>query len=273
MSALPSSAGPEPHLENLDFYRGVLETLSASGLPFLVGGAYALNHYTGIGRQTRDLDLFVRRRDYEAVVEALRPAGYEAELTFPHWLGKVHAGNTYIDLIFSSGNGVAEVDDAWFEHADVATLAGITVKINPPEEMIWSKSFVMERERFDGADVAHLLLACGDRLDWPRLMRRFDAHWRVLMSHLILFGFVYPGQRNRIPAWVMDELLERLRQETHAPPPQDDVCGGTLLSREQYLFDLGMAAMQDGRAKPFGNMSEKDIAHWTSAIQDGEAKH
>ena len=26
--------------------------------------------------------------------------------------------------------------------------------------MIWSKAFIMERERFDGADVAHLLLHC-----------------------------------------------------------------------------------------------------------------
>ena len=34
------------------------------------------------------------------------------------------------------------------------------VKLCPPEEIIWSKSFIMERERFDGADINHLLRIC-----------------------------------------------------------------------------------------------------------------
>jgi hypothetical protein len=58
------------------------------------------------------------------------------------------------------------------------------------EETIWSKAFVMERERYDGADIAHLLRASAERLDWHRLLERFDAHWPVLLSHLILFGFI-----------------------------------------------------------------------------------
>jgi hypothetical protein len=45
--------------------------------------------------------------------------------------------------------------------------------------MIWSKAFVMERERFDGADVAHLLRSMGPRLDWDRILRRFDRYWEV----------------------------------------------------------------------------------------------
>ncbi len=59
--------------------------------------------------------------------------------------------------------------------------------------MIWSKAFIMERERYDGADIAHLILACGRDLDWRRLLGRFGRRWRVLLSHLVLFGFVYPG--------------------------------------------------------------------------------
>ena len=63
---------------------------------------------------------------------------------------------------------------------------------------------------------------------------RFGDHWRVLLSHLILFGFVYPDKRENVPAWVMDELIRRLGGE---PARTDnDVCYGTLLSREQYLL-------------------------------------
>ena len=43
----------------------------------------------------------------------------------------------------------------------------MNVLVAPAEESLWCKAFVMERERFDGADVAHIILAYGDRLDWP----------------------------------------------------------------------------------------------------------
>ncbi len=68
----------------------------------------------------------------------------------------------------------------------------VEVLLAPPEEMIWSKSFVLERERYDGADVNHLLHACGESLDWERLLHRFDRYWEVLFSHLLLFQFAYP---------------------------------------------------------------------------------
>src|SRR5205823_9657492 len=104
-----------------------------------------------------------------------------------------------------------------------------------PEEMIWMKAYIMERERFDGADIAHLLVTCGDKLDWPHLVRRFGPDWRVLLSHLVLFGYTYPSEQGRIPGSVMDELIGRLRKES---PGQEQVCRGTLLSRKQYLVDV-----------------------------------
>jgi hypothetical protein len=134
--------------------------------------------------------------------------------------------------------------------------------------MIWSKAYVMERERYDGADIAHLIRACGSRLDWQRLLDRFGPHWRLLLSHLTLFGFIYAAQRDLVPAWVMDDLLERLRQEIHTPAPEHDICSGTLLSREQYLVDIQQWSYRDARLIPVGNMSEKDTAIWTEAIRD-----
>lgn len=253
------------------FYRCILETLNASGIKFLVGGAYAFNCYTGISRQTKDLDIFIRRQDYESISTALGKIGYETELTYPHWLAKAHYNDDFVDLIFNSGNGVAEVDDIWFDHAPDAEILGIPTRISPVEEMIWSKAFVMERERFDGADIVHLIRARSRHLDWQHLLNRFGHHWRVFLSHLILFGFVYPGQRSLVPAWLMDNLLERLQQETHALPPDSDVCLGLLLSREQYLMDIEQWGYLDARIIPFGNMTAKDAARWTEAIQNKDS--
>ena len=99
------------------FYCRVLSRLNESRAPYLVGGAYALGRYTGIERHTKDLDIFVRGRDYPSVMRVLTQSGCTAALTFPHWLGKAHCGDDFIDVIFSSGNAMAAVDDEWFTHA------------------------------------------------------------------------------------------------------------------------------------------------------------
>jgi hypothetical protein len=256
--------GPETRA----FYQRTLAALNAAKVPYLVGGAYALARYTGIERHTKDLDVFVRRSDCPRLLRALARAGCRTDLTFPHWLAKAFCGDDYVDVIFSSGNGVAAVDDLWFVHAVAAEVFDVPTRLCPPEEMIWSKSFIMERERFDGADVIHLLRARAEELDWARLLARFDGQWRVLLSHLTLFGFVYPAERTRIPATVMRELLGHLDQELDGPAPDEPVCQGTILSRAQYRIDIQQWGYKDPRQSPEGSMSSDEIALWTAAIDE-----
>jgi hypothetical protein len=248
------------------FYCRMLEALTAARIPFLLGGAYALGRYTGIERHTKDLDIFIHRRDYDRTMQTFGQNGCRTELTFAHWLGKARCGDDFIDVIFSSGNAVAEVDDEWFEHAREGTVLGVPVRLCPPEEMIWSKAFIMERERFDGADINHLIRACGAEFDWARLLRRFGPHWRVLLAHLVIFGFVYPALRDQIPAWVLDDLLGRLWQEVHGAPIDERICRGTLLSRAQYLIDVERWGYEDARLVPSGGMTWREVARWTAAI-------
>jgi hypothetical protein len=132
--------------------------------------------------------------------------------------------------------------------------------------MIWSKAFIMERERYDGNDVQHLLHARAEQLDWERVMRRFDGLWRVLLAHLVIYGFVYPGKRGTVPAWVEEDLVARLQEEAEAPEPSERICRGTLLSRAQYLVDVEKWGYEDARLEPQIQMSKGDIAHWTKAI-------
>jgi hypothetical protein len=261
----PQQAGLDPVARV--FYRRAMGALRDAEIPFLVGGAYALARYTGIERHTKDLDLFLTRDDALRALEALGRVGCQTDLTFPHWLAKAFCGDDFIDLIFNSGNGVAEVDDGWFKHGVADQVLGVSVRLCPGEEMIWSKGFIMERERYDGADIAHLLRALGPDLDWSRLLRRFGEHWRVLLSHLVLFGFIYPSERDRIPAGVMRELTSRVEGEAGIPPPDGRLCQGTLLSRAQYLVDVQRRGFEDAR-RTNGGMTTTDIAHWTAAIDE-----
>jgi len=281
--------------ETAAFYRRAMAVLEQAGVPFLVGGAYAFAHYTGIVRHTKDFDLFILPRDFDAALAALAAAGYPVERNFPHWLGKAHGEDgSFVDLIFGSGNGLTRVDEGWFQHARRGEVLGVPVRLVPSEEMLWSKAFIMERERYDGADVAHLLHCCAKELDWQRLLARFGEHWRVLLSHLVLFGYIYPAQpaksaggtllpgAARIPAEVMATLIGRLSRETFdtaggagesagaaaSGAGGDALCRGTILSRAQYLFDIDTHGYLDARLPPSGTMSPEQVEQWTAAIED-----
>jgi hypothetical protein len=246
------------------FYRRVRQILQASQIPFLLGGAYAFYHYTGIMRHTKDLDIFVRPNDAQASLTALRTAGYRTEMMFSHWLGKAFHGGDFVDIIFNSGNGLCVVDEAWFEHAMAAEVLGMQSLLTPVEEMIWQKAYIMERERFDGADVNHLLRAQGRHLNWDRLLARFGPHGRLLLGHLILFGFVYPDDRENIPGEVIATLLAQLNDGS-TRKDSNCLCQGLLLSRTQYLIDSEEWGYVDPRLFPYGAMTQEQIIRWTDA--------
>ncbi|GAB1545257.1 hypothetical protein NUACC21_79330 [Scytonema sp. NUACC21] len=250
------------------FYCQALQLLNESKVPFLVAGAFAFERHTGIARPTKDLDIFVRPQDKERTMEVLSAASCETEVHSQHWLAKAFCGENFVDIIFNSANGITEVDNGWFQRAVNVEVLGIPVQICSPEDLLWSKSFVMARDRYDGADVAHLLLTCGERLDWSYLLHCFGSDWRVLFSHLILFGFIYPTERSLIPNWVMQELSKRLQDEINNPPPKEKLCQGTLLSPLQYLIDVEQWGYKDGRLQPAGNLTAEEVSQWTTTLTE-----
>lgn len=253
--------------QSLSFYRDAMRVLLGAEVPFLVGGAYALAIYTGIERHTKDFDLFLREDDIGDAMRGFERQNFRVERTHPHWLAKAFCGEDCIDLIYRAGNGLCDVDDSWFERARADEALGVPVKLVSAEEIIWMKAFIMERERYDGADIAHLLYSCADKLDWQHLVRRFGEHWRVLLGHLVLFGFIYPKEKQRVPESILGELLQWTLEDQHVAE-HDAICRGTLLSRAQYLVDVNARGLRDARLD--GTMSEADVARWTAAMNSGE---
>lgn len=249
-----------------EVYRKALAHLRSDGVPFLIGGAFALERYTGLVRRTKDLDIFVRQTDRFRLMDRLAAAGFQSEWRFTHWLGKAWKGDHSIDVIFNSGNGLCPVDDLWFHHAVPSTVMDVDVLLVPPEEMLWSKAFVMERNRYDGGDIAHLLRAAGPSMDWARLLLRFNGHWRVLFSHVILFGYIYPAQRLRIPQWFMNEMIRRLELDMQSLPADQRVCQGTLLSWSQYLIHLDRGEYEDARQRPRGSLTSEETRYMTEVL-------
>ena len=248
------------------FYKRAIELLWQNEIPFLLGGAYAICVYTGLGRHTKDVDLFIRAADLDRALAIFEKDGCRIEKTFPHWLAKIYLGENVIDLIYAAGNGLGLVDDSWFTRGRDDELLGLAVKVMGPEDIIWMKAFVQERERFDGADIAHMVQSCAESIDWAHLRARFGADWRVLFSFLVLFGYIYPSERQRIPGNLMQELT-RLLDHEQTVPFHDRICRGTFLSRAQFLPDVNERGYSDARLEPRTTMTEKDIALWTTAIE------
>jgi hypothetical protein len=252
-AAAPIATGPQAE----GFYTQALRDLSQLGLPFLVAGTYAVSAYTGISRPTKDLDVFCKAGDYPRILSHFQANGYSVEIEDERWLGKVHKGQLSFDVIFASSNGTMPVNDQWFRDTRETHLFGVRVHLVGPTELLWSKAFIQVRHRYDGADVVHIILKLHDQIDWHRLLAYMELHWEVLLMHLLNFRWIYPSERDRVPRWLMDELLDRLQRQLDLPPSQMKVCRGRMFSRTDYAIAVrewgfadvgGEGEWRDGRS-------------------------
>lgn len=234
------------------FYRQSLEELRALNIPFLLAGTYAVSAYTGITRATKDLDIFCKAGDYPRILGHFRRLGFEIAVEDERWIAKVFKGQYFFDVIFASSNGTMPVSDSWFEQAREVEVLGVPVRIIAPTELLWSKAFIQVRHRYDGGDVAHVILKQHDQIDWQRLLSYMEQYWEVLLTHLLNFRFIYPSERDRIPRWLLDELLDRMHQQLEVPPPQMKVCRGRMFSRSDYAIDVAEWGFADvgGEGQP-----------------------
>ena len=233
---ISSSQPPQFALEQERLFREVLKILNRNRVPYAVSGAFALHEHTGIWRDTKDLDVFLAADQVAPVMQALNDVGFETEICDPVWLCKARQGSYFVDLISGMSNGVIRVDQSWIDRARKSQVLGVPVKMLAPEELIASKLFVAFRERFDGADIAHVMYAAGKRMDWPRTLELVGEHWGVLLWSVVLFHYVYP-RSDAVPKWVWRELLGKLISELAFPDPQASF-RGSLIDERMFAIDV-----------------------------------
>jgi hypothetical protein len=241
-------------------YQLALRTLNEQAVPYVVSGLYAMHAYTGVYRKTHDLDLFLEPGWIVAAARALKANGFHVRLEEAHWLAKARRDDATVDLIFGMGNGLGLIDEEWYRHARAGILAATQVRIAPAEELMWHRLYVSERHRHDMADVLHLIVCRGDELDWERLLRRLHQHHLLLIAHIHLFDFVYPGHRSRVPDWVRDHL-GGLVAAGPAEPGDPTVCQGTLISRFSFTIDVKEWGLRDPREEAIRVTSAQPIVH------------
>lgn len=236
---LPVSSSTPPHFaeEQERMFVEAMQALTAAAVPYAVSGAFALHEHTGIWRNTKDLDLFLPSSDVPKALRILEACGYRGEVTDPVWLAKAWRDGFFVDLITGMSNGVLRVDATWMKRTVPATVLGVETCVLAAEELIASKIFVTRRERFDGADVAHLIYAMRDVLDWQRIFDLVGDHWEMLLWSLIFYRYVYPRHANEVPRSVWHQLLERFERDL-MDPKLDAPFRGSLIDENMFAIDV-----------------------------------
>lgn len=239
-----SSVPPDFPPEQRALFCEVLQHLNHAGVPYVVSGAFALQQHTGIWRNTKDLDLFLPAPVVPEALRHLQEQGFEPEVRDPVWLAKAHRDGFYVDLITGMSNGVITVDQTWIDRGSHSVVLDVPTRVLAPEELIASKLFVNFRERFDGADVVHVIFGTKGRLDWQRLLALVGEHWELLLWEVVLFHYVYPANRDYVPREVWDELLARLRNDLNSPLSSKPF-RGSLLDEKMFAIDVREWGMEN----------------------------
>jgi nucleotidyltransferase DUF2204 len=250
---LPEDSPFEPSAPAEKFYSEVVRLMAESEIPFLLSGTYALACYTGISRPTKDVDVFAKAGDSLRLLSYFKEKGFEVQVMDERWLARVCRGELFVDIIFNMPTASVHVTDEWFEHAPHARIFDVRVRLVPPTQFVWSKIFVQDRYRYDGADVAHMILKCHKHINWRQLLSHMEMYWEVLLIALLNFRFIYPSERNLVPDWLLGELLERLNAQGGMPPPHKKVCRGRIFSPRDYQIDIEAW----GFSEAVGNLDEE----------------
>jgi hypothetical protein len=238
-----------PEQESL--YREVLLNLQANGVPYAISGAFALREYTGICRMTKDLDVFLPAGHAAAALAGLHDAGFECEVPDPVWLAKAHRDGFFVDLITGMSNAVIVVDPSWIERSRPAEIVGVKTRVLGAEELLSSKLFVTRRERFDGADIAHVIYGTQGQLDWNRILQLAGEHWEMLLWALLFFRYSYPAHTNYVPAWLWRHLLGAIAHAI-ANPDEGAPFRGSLVDDNMFSIDMnewGLENLLEGYRK------------------------
>ena len=235
--------------EQAEFYGEAIDALNRAGIRYMLGGALALHAYTGIWRDTKDLDVFVPEGTVGQVLEKLTEAGFETEITDPCWLAKAHSGDLFVDIIHASHNGTGPVDESWLANSKEISLLERRAFVIPAEEMILSKIFVVAKDRCDVDDVLHLIFAARGDLDWGRMLAKIDEHWELLLAYLHFYRYVYPSHVHYLPDPVLDSLHERCEQGAETATNDPPRFRGTMLDKDSFAVDVEEWGLPDERTE------------------------
>jgi hypothetical protein len=207
--------------EEWQIYRCAIHALRDAGIPFMLGGGFALATFIGRWRDTKDIDFYVSPKSREAAIKALTQAGfadYHKQRPYDRrWIYRSIQSGVIVDIIWSMANRRARVDDLWFRRAGSVVIRGQQLPVLPMEEFTWCKLYIVQRDHCDWTDILNLLYARGPEFDWSHLIWRLGDDLPVLKAAVLVYGWLCPKQARQLPEGLWRRL--GLKRPTRSSRP------------------------------------------------------
>lgn len=243
--------------EQIELTRAVLTALNGLEVPYVLGGAVAVHHYGVPLRNTKDIDVFLPPADRQPVIDCLTALGcvdYYAVWPYDReWIYRAHKGNKIVDVIWQSANKMGVVEADWRRRAQPGVMAGVPTWFASPEDLIWLKAFIVQRERCDWPDLLNLIAASEGRLDWEALLRRFGPHQLLLRAVIDLFDWTCPHHSGYVPAAVRRRLAQAAaptRPEPESIREQEGGCRWQLLDSRPWFVEADQEELVGNEIEP-----------------------
>src|SRR5438105_1509914 len=191
-------------------YSAAIDAVRDAGIPFLLGGGFALATFIGRWRDTKDIDFYIMPEARQKAIAALSRAGfvdYFDRLPYDRkWIYRSVRSGVIIDIIWSMANRRARVDELWFRRAGSVSIRGEKLAVVPPEEFIWCKLYILQRDHCDWTDIFNVLHSSGPDLDWKHLLRRLEGDLPLLRGALSVYGWLCPRRALQLPQSLWKQL-------------------------------------------------------------------
>lgn len=237
-------------------YREVMLAAQQAAIRFAVGGGIAAMAYADQARDSRDLDLYVLPERRGAIIDVLTALGfkdYYSQKTYErHWIYRAIRAGTIVDVMWSMANRRGTVDARWLRGPRFQ-IDDLQIRLLPPEEILWTKLYVLQRDRSDWTDALNMLYVVGPNLDWNHLFERVEEDVGLVAGLVAVFRWLAPGRANLLPQFIWSRLKLDPPGGDPVPPFRED--RARLLDTRPWFTPM----MDEGhRLTPAQNLKESE---------------
>lgn len=140
--------------------------LKADGVPFALGGGYAL-WVRGAPEPVHDVDLVVAEEDAEPAARSLEAAGFRVERPPEDWLFKSWWGESLVDVLHRL-RGVTVVPEL-VARAEETEVLGLRIPVLPPTPIMVAKLCSLSENYGDFGAMLPAFRAVREQLDWTEI--------------------------------------------------------------------------------------------------------
>jgi hypothetical protein len=144
----------------------VAAALKQSGIPFALGGSFAVYAHGGHSSD-HDVDFLIREQDKDRALEELANVGFEVEQPPEDWLVKVYDEGRMVDLIFRPVE--SPVTDATLRDSEMLPVEAITMPVISATQLMIHKLLSYTQHHCDFATGLPVARSLREQIDWDRV--------------------------------------------------------------------------------------------------------